>query len=137
MTDLIERELHLSAAAADVWRAITDPEWLSGWLADQVELELCPGGEASFLLGDEVRTGWVEEVTAPGAGSDAGTGRLAFWWARGEEPASRVELVLTAIAERQTRLRVVETRPLEILDLVGLPLGGYGPTRFGPALVAA
>jgi uncharacterized protein YndB with AHSA1/START domain len=137
MTDLIERELHLSAAPADVWRAITDPEWLSGWLADEVELELHPGGEASFLLGDEVRTGWVEEVTAPGGGSDVGTGRLAFWWARGDEPASRVELVLTSISERETRLRVVETRPLEILDLVGVPLRGYGQTRFGPALVAA
>lgn len=139
MTDLIARELHLSASPADVWRAITDPQWLSGWLADHVELELRPGGEASFQLGDEVRTGWVEQATAPTEGNtnDPGTGRLAFWWARGDEPASRVELVLTAISERQTRLRVVETRPLEILDLVGMPLGGHGPGHFGPALVAA
>ncbi len=135
MTDLIQRELHLPAAPDDVWRAITDPEWLSGWLADQVELELRPGGEASFRLGQEVRTGWVEEVTAPC--HDGGSGRLAFWWARDDEPASRVELVLTGLSERQTRLRVVETRPLEILDLVGMPLRGYGPARFGPALVAA
>ena len=34
MTDLIERELALPAPVEDVWRAITDPEWLSGWLAD-------------------------------------------------------------------------------------------------------
>lgn len=139
MTDLIERELHLPAAPADVWRAITDPEWLSGWLADEVELELRPGGEARFRLGDEIRTGWVEQATAPedGVDGEAGSGRLAFWWARDDEPASRVELELIAVAERQTRLHVVETRPLEILDLVGLPLGGLGPTRFGPALVAA
>jgi uncharacterized protein YndB with AHSA1/START domain len=133
MTDLIERELALPVAADDVWHAITDPAWLSGWLADRVQLELWPGGEAYFLLGDEVRTGWVEQVAPP----DSGPGRLAFWWACGEEPASRVELVVTPIAERQTRLRVVETRPLEILDLVGMPIGGPGPTRFGPALVAA
>jgi uncharacterized protein YndB with AHSA1/START domain len=158
MTDLIERELALPASLRDVWRAITDPKWLAGWLADEVELELRPGGEASFKLGDELRTGWVEEVSAPGElapgpselatgpgedvhdpgdGRDSGTGRLAFWWARDDEPASRVELVITEISDEQTHLRVVETRPLEILDLVGVPLGGYGPTRFGPALVAA
>jgi uncharacterized protein YndB with AHSA1/START domain len=137
MTDLIERELALPAPAADVWRAITDPEWLSGWLADDVELELSPGGDARFLIGEEVRTGWVEEVTAPPEDPDRGTGCLAFWWARDHEPASRVELVLTPISERETLLRVVETRPLEILDLVGIPLGGLGPTRYGPALVAA
>ena len=68
MTDLIERELSLPASVADVWRAITDPDWLAGWLADEVQLELRPGGEASFRLGDEVRTGWVEEVSSPGRG---------------------------------------------------------------------
>ena len=45
--------------------------------------------------------------------------------------------MISETADERTRLRVVETRPLEILDLVGVPLGGYGPTRFGPALVAA
>ena len=133
MTDLIERELDLPAAPADVWRAITDPEWLSGWLADEVALDLRPGGEARFEFGDEVRDGWVEEVSAP----DGGAGRLAFWWARDDEPASRVELVVIEIDERQTRLRVTETRPLEILDLVGIPFGGPGGVRYGPALVAA
>ncbi len=137
MTDLIERELSLPAPLTDVWRAITDPRWLSGWLADEVELELRPGGEASFRLGDEVRSGWVEEVTAPLADPERGTGCLAFWWALDDEPASRVELLLTPISDRETLLRVVETRPLEVLDLVGVPLGGHGPTRFGPALVAA
>ena len=135
MPDLIERELSLPASVADVWRAITDPDWLAGWLADEVQLELRPGGEASFRLGDEMRTGWVEEVSSPA--EDRGTGCLAFWWARDDEPASRVELVISETADERTRLRVVETRPLEILDLVGVPLGGYGPTRFGPALVAA
>ena len=92
MTDLIERELSLPASLADVWRAITDPYWLSGWLADDVELELRPGGEASFRLGDELRTGWVEEVSAPVDDPERGTGCLAFWWAVDDEPASRVEL---------------------------------------------
>lgn len=135
MPDLIERELSLPASVADVWRAITDPHWLAGWLADEVQLELRPGGEASFRLGDEVRTGWVEEVSSPA--EDRGAGCLAFWWARDDEPASRVELVISETADARTWLRVVETRPLEVLDLIGVPLGGYGPTRFGPALVAA
>jgi uncharacterized protein YndB with AHSA1/START domain len=135
MTDLIERELSLPASAADVWRAITDPEWLSGWLADDVELELRPGGEASFKLGDEEWAGWVEEASAPS--ENGGTGCLAFWWARDDEPASRVELVVTEVSDERTQLRVIETRPLEILDLVGVPLGGTRSTRFGPALVAA
>jgi len=139
MTDLIERELDLPASPADLWRAMTDPAWLSVWLADEVELELRPGGDARFLLGEELRTGWVEEVSAPEAvdGGPPGSGRLAFWWARGDEPASRVELVLTPISDFHTRLRVAETRPLEVLDLVGIPLPGHGGGRYGPALVAA
>ncbi len=136
MTELIERELALPAPAADVWTAITDPEWLSDWLADEVALELWPGGDARFVCGDEDRTGWVEEVSPPS--EDPRTGRLAFWWARDDEPASRVQLELTPLSETETLLRVIETRPLEILDLVGVPLGGgYRQTRFGPALVAA
>jgi hypothetical protein len=70
----------------------------------------------------------VEDVSFPE--------RLSFWWALDDEPASRVELRIEAHGE-STRLRVVETRPLEVLDLVGLPLPGAGGARFGPALVAA
>ena len=137
MTDLIERELELPASPAEVWQALTDPAGLAAWLADEVALELWPGGDARFRIGDRVRTGWVEEVTAPpGDQGDGGVGRLAFWWAEDLQPASRVELALTA-TERGTRLRVVETRPLEVLDLVGIPLPGHGRTSFGPALVAA
>ena len=139
MTDLIERELDLPASLDEVWRAITDPVRLSDWLADEIVLELIPGGEASFRLGEERRSGWVEEVSAPGTGQagEPGTARLVFWWAQGEQPASRVELVLTPVSELRTQLRVSEARPLEILDLVGIPLPGHGGGRYGPALVAA
>jgi uncharacterized protein YndB with AHSA1/START domain len=135
MTDLIERELALTASPDEVWRALTDPAWLQLWLADEVWLEPWPGGDARFTIGDEVREGWVEEVTAPPAG-DGGRGRLAFWWSVGEEPASRVEMELIA-TEQGTRLRIVETRPLHVLDLVGTPLPGQGGRHYGPALVAA
>lgn len=135
MTDLIERELELPASPVEVWQALTDPAWLQDWLADKVELELWPGGDARFEIAGQVRAGWVEEVTPPAAGR--GAGRLAFWWARDDEPASRVELALSE-TEAGTRLRVIETRPLHVLELIGTPLPGQGAGRtHGPALVAA
>ena len=124
MTDRIERELWLPAPPDTVWAAVTS----NGWLAENVRLDLWPGGDAQFESGDRVRSGWVEDVAAPE--------RLTFWWALDDEPASRVEL---RIEERGagSRLCVVETRPLEVLDLVGVPLPGVSGATFGPALVAA
>jgi uncharacterized protein YndB with AHSA1/START domain len=137
MTDLMQRELTLSASPEDVWQAVTDTSWLEAWLADRVSLELRPGGDARFTIGDQQRSGWIEEVTPPPAdGLPGAAGRLAFWWAPSEEPASRVELVLIATGDG-TVLRVTETRPLEILDLVGVPLSGHDGAGYGPALVAA
>jgi uncharacterized protein YndB with AHSA1/START domain len=136
MTDRIERELELRASPTRVWEALTDPLLMADWLADEVTLELWPGGEARFVTGDLVRTGWVEEVRSPRSGDDD-SGRLTFWWAADGEAASRVELALWPVDEQRTRLRIVETRPLEILDLVGMPLPGHGGERYGPALVAA
>jgi uncharacterized protein YndB with AHSA1/START domain len=124
MTERIEREVWLPAAPKEVWETVTG----DGWLADRVSLDLRPGGDAQFESGDRVRTGWVEDVSAPA--------RLSFWWAIDDEPATRVELWIDAVGD-STRLRVVETRPLEVLDLVGVPLRGVGGARFGPALVAA
>jgi uncharacterized protein YndB with AHSA1/START domain len=137
MTDLIKRELELPAAPDEVWLALTDPAWLESWLADSVSLELWPGGEALFVFGDRARTGWVEEVSAPSTDpGEPGDGRLAFWWAEDDEPASRVELAIMR-SGAGTLLRVVETRPLQVLDLVGIPLPGAGGATYGPALVAA
>jgi uncharacterized protein YndB with AHSA1/START domain len=138
VSDRIERELFLIATPEEVWEALTDPATLQGWLAEEVELELRPGGDARFRDGSRIRTGWVEEVSPPGRRDLAERGgRLAFWWADSGEPASRVELTLDPAEHQGTLLRVVETRPLEILDLVGIPLRGAGGATFGPALVAA
>jgi uncharacterized protein YndB with AHSA1/START domain len=133
--DRVERELELPAPSEEVWEALTDPERLAGWLADEVSFDLRPGGDASFRDGDTLRRGWVEEVLPPSSDDD-GSGRLAFWWAEDDEPATRVELTLAPI-EGGTRLRVVETRPLEVLDAIGIPFFGSGSTSFGPELVAA
>jgi uncharacterized protein YndB with AHSA1/START domain len=136
MTDLIERELELSATPAEVWLALTDPAWLQTWLADEVEIDLWPGGDARFEIGGRIREGWVEEVTPPVSDAQS-TGRLAFWWTEADQPASRVELAISP-TRTGTRLRVVETRPLHVLDLIGTPLPGQGGSRtFGPALLAA
>lgn len=125
MSDRVERELVLTASPEEVWELLMEP---SGWLADDAAIELRPGGDAWFRIGDEVRTGWVEDV--------ARAERLAFWWAHDDEPATRVELTLQEL-ESGTRLRVVETRPLEMLDLLGIPLPRHGGPSYGPALLAA
>ena len=135
MSDKIEREIELPASVQVVWLALTDPDCLSEWLADEVSLDLRPGGEARFISGEEVKTGWVEEVSPPGE-DGPGSGRLAFWWAVDEEPASRVSISVTGRDEGTSVVRIVETRPLEVLDLVGVPLPGHGGRTFGPALVA-
>jgi uncharacterized protein YndB with AHSA1/START domain len=125
MSDQIERELLIPAPPETVWEAVT----AAGFLAEDVELELRPGGEASFGTREgDSRTGWVEEAITPE--------RLVFWWSADGEPASRVELTLEPEADGYTRLRVVEARPLEVLDVVGIPLPGAGGAHRGPAMLA-
>jgi uncharacterized protein YndB with AHSA1/START domain len=134
MSDRIERLVELPTTLELAWQAITDPDWLALWLADDIRLDPRPGGEAYFQVGSETRTGWVEEISPP---DDRVRGRMAFWWALDDEPASRVELTVTAVGAERTLLRVVEARPLDVLDLVGTPLPGHGGATYGPALVAA
>jgi uncharacterized protein YndB with AHSA1/START domain len=131
MGERVERELLLPASVEDVWEAVTG----HGWLAEEVKLDLVPGGEAEFRMADGIKTGWVEEAVVPCKAAPA-RARLAFWWASDGEPASRVELTIDE-HHAVTRLRIVETRPLELLDLVGVPLPGVSGPTFGPALVAA
>jgi uncharacterized protein YndB with AHSA1/START domain len=134
MSDTIERRIELPASLEIAWQAVTDPDWLALWLADEIVMDPRPGGEARFQIGSETRMGWVEDVCAP---EDRGAGRFAFWWAVDDEPASRVELTLTELDGDRTLLRVVESRPLDVLDLVGTPLPGHGGATYGPALIAA
>ena len=128
MDDRIERELLIEASPEEVWEVLTSP----GWLASEVEFELIPGGEASFRSEEEARCGWVEEVSFPDGHE---SGRLVFWWGGPGEPASRVELTLESEGHA-TRVRVVETRPLEVLDLAGIPLPGHGGSLHGPAMLS-
>jgi uncharacterized protein YndB with AHSA1/START domain len=124
MADHIERELLVPASVSAVWEVVTS----DGWLAEEVELDPVPGGDAHFRSRDAERQGWVEEAQPHE--------RLVFWWSVDGEPASRVELTLEPTDEG-TRVRVAETRPLDVLDVVGIPLPGSGGPSYGPALLAA
>jgi uncharacterized protein YndB with AHSA1/START domain len=125
MSEQVMREVLVPAPIEAVWCEIV----AGGWLADEVELELRPGGEARFRSAEGERRGWVEEARAPL--------RLTFWWELGDEPATRVELTLAREGEEATRVRVSETRPLDALDLVATPLPGSGGSTYGPVLLAA
>jgi uncharacterized protein YndB with AHSA1/START domain len=127
-TEEVARHVLIPAGPEEVWEVIT----ADGWLADEVELDLEPGGEARFIDDQSVRTGWVEEALPPGPDT---RGSLIFWWGPEGEPATRVELALAPLGEG-THVSVVETRPLERLDLVGLPLPGQGGVSHGPAMLA-
>jgi uncharacterized protein YndB with AHSA1/START domain len=95
------KEVVLPVEPDEAWEALSDETALEGWLAERVELDLRPGGEATFVLGDgEERRGMVEEV-APGE-------RLTFWWWPDGGESSRVTFEL-APAVGGTRIRVTET----------------------------
>jgi uncharacterized protein YndB with AHSA1/START domain len=117
MDKAVERELLVPETPEEVWRSLAEP----GWLGEDAVIELRPAGEVR--AGD--RSGFVEEAEAPR--------RLVFWWSEPDEEASRVELDLEE-AEEGTRVRVTESRPLEILTVRGRDLaveldlaGGSGP----------
>ncbi len=106
LAQTVERAILLDAEPERVWEAVTDPELLSEWLADEVELELVEGGEVVCRYADgEERRGEVALVEE--------AERLAFEWRRqGAEP-SLVEIDVDAVAGG-TVLTVRET-------------GGFGP----------
>jgi uncharacterized protein YndB with AHSA1/START domain len=132
MVDHIERELVLPAPPEEVWDVITGP----GWLADEVRLDLTPGGEAYFRTADREQAGWIEEAVAPGDAEPRGA-RLVFWWSADGNPATRVELTLDPEDDDLTRVRVVESRPLEVLAVMGMPLPDSGGPSHEPTMLVA
>ena len=71
---MIRKEILLPATREEVWSALTDPEELERWFANDVELDLRPGGGASFRWGNgESRHATVREVEFTLADDDAGT----------------------------------------------------------------
>ena len=96
---MIRREILLPASREDVWEALTEPERLADWFANDVDLDLRPGGGASFRWSNgEERQATVTEVELER--------RLAFEWA----DEGVVEFTLDDAVDG-TLLTVVETSP--------------------------
>jgi uncharacterized protein YndB with AHSA1/START domain len=116
----LSREITLPAPADEVWRSLAEP----AWLGEDATIDLRPDGDVS--AGD--RTGFVEEVEEPR--------RLVFWWSAPGEDATRVELDLEEDGQ-ETHVRVVESRPLALLDLYGPEVVFDAPRPQQPELLAA
>jgi uncharacterized protein YndB with AHSA1/START domain len=97
---MIRREvLFESVPREEVWSALTDSERLEDWFANDVDLDLWPGGEASFRWSNgEERLATVTEVDPER--------RLVFEWA----DDGIVEFTLDD-TEDGTVLTVVESSP--------------------------
>jgi uncharacterized protein YndB with AHSA1/START domain len=107
MTDYqIEREIVIDAPVEVVWRTITEPDQITQWFADKVELEVKPGARGYMGFGEQGGPVVVETVEPPA--------RFSFRWNHpaGEEPATGNSLLVefTLVGEGEhTRLRVVES----------------------------
>jgi uncharacterized protein YndB with AHSA1/START domain len=115
----LTREITLPATAEEVWQSLEEPEWLG----EDASIELQPDGDVR--AGD--RTGFVEEVEEER--------RLVFWWAAPDEDSTRVELLLEEEGDF-THVRVVESRPLALLDLFGAEIVTSAPRFQQPEMVA-
>jgi uncharacterized protein YndB with AHSA1/START domain len=104
----VETETIVPVSPEEAWQAVVG----SDWLGEETALELEPGGELVVRTGDDERSGFVEEVTEPE--------RLVFWWSDDESDATRVEIDLEPEGDA-TRIRVVESRPFELLHEFAAP----------------
>ena len=103
----IEREILIDAPIEVVWRTLSEPDQISQWFADRVDLVVEPGAHGHLRFGDQGGPVVVEVVDPPS--------RFAFRWnyPAGEEPAAGnsmlVEFTLSAQGDERTQLRVTES----------------------------
>jgi uncharacterized protein YndB with AHSA1/START domain len=96
---MIRKEIVLPATRDEVWEALTEPDRLADWFANDVDFDLRPGGGVSFRWSNgEERHATVTEVEPER--------RLAFEW----DDDGEVEFTLEDDVGG-TRLTVVETTP--------------------------
>jgi uncharacterized protein YndB with AHSA1/START domain len=99
----ITRELVLTTPCDEVWEALTDPERLEEWFANDVELDL-ETGEGVFRWEDgETRRAVVEDAELER--------RLALrWWdPDGDDPGETLVVFTLEEVPQGTRLVVTET----------------------------
>jgi uncharacterized protein YndB with AHSA1/START domain len=100
----VVREVVFDAPPDEVWEALTDPERLEEWFANDVEFDLDRGGVFRWEDG-EVRYAIVEEVEPER--------RLALrWWDPSAPEESEVTFTLDE-TEEGTKLVVTETATAE------------------------
>ena len=98
---MIRKEIVLPSPREEVWEALTEPERLEDWFANEVDFDLRPGGGASFRWSNgEERHATFTEVDPER--------RLAFEW--DDEEQGEVEFTLDDDVDG-TRLTVVESSP--------------------------
>jgi uncharacterized protein YndB with AHSA1/START domain len=114
----LKREITLPAPPAELWDSLAKPDWLG----EDAAIDLHPCG----LVRAGERTGFVEAAEEPF--------RLVFWWSRPDEDATRVEIALEDAGE-ETILRIVESRPLAMLDLRGVEFVVSAPPLQAPELM--
>lgn len=143
----VHRAVVLPVPRERAWEAVTDPEQLACWLADEVELDAREGGAARFSWADgTVRVGVVDEL--------AEQRRIAFRWRAGDDvdadgagdrvaagdggpsaDESLVELTLDEV-EGGTRVSVFEVRT-SVLRTGDAPLQPAGvPSAWTPRMAA-
>jgi uncharacterized protein YndB with AHSA1/START domain len=103
----IEREILIHAPVDVVWEVVTEPEHISGWFSDSVDLDPRPGGRAVLHWNEHGTVhGRVERVEPPYF--------FSFRWVVGpgpelaEDNSTLVEFSLSAEGA-STRLTVVES----------------------------
>jgi uncharacterized protein YndB with AHSA1/START domain len=100
----VTRELVVPAELDDVWDALTSPERLEEWFANDVELDVTPGGDGVFRWeSGEVKRALVETV-------DEGRGLSMRWW---DEETGETTTVAIAVEEVDAGTRVVVTETAE------------------------
>jgi uncharacterized protein YndB with AHSA1/START domain len=98
----VTRELVLPADPDEVWDAVTNPDRLEEWLANDVELDLAPGGDGIFRWETgEVRLAVVEDV------EEGRLLRMRWWDEDAPAGATTVAIAIHAV-EAGTRVVVTE-----------------------------
>jgi uncharacterized protein YndB with AHSA1/START domain len=96
---LVEREIVFPASPEEVWEALTEPEQLEEWFANEVELDARPGGAGVFRWEDgEERHAVVRELEEER--------RIVLDW----DDATQTTIEIAEV-DAGTSVHVVETAP--------------------------